>query len=577
MLSRQDTQRSKYNAQVAAMVSKLSRTQFYAESPLLAPLRQRLLDLARDGDAKSGEERQDLNDDQIAAAFSQLVPISTYADYVSFVERVSTPSDSVPSDTLGVGTPRFLIHSSSTSGGKPKIFADYSDPRAAHIVKASMIARAANVTGRFMSVTSIAVKEEMNGIPLCFYSVSFFRRMMELEGVLTDEDLIHYADPWTGGFPAAIKLVKHYHSFLAVMALFALSARDIGYLQFVFGSTTTDLMNLMVKQWSQLVRCIEHGVLLDDLELEEELKPVIMNAWKANPERARELAKIDVGVEGWLKRVWPDLQVLEASCAGIFASAVPKIRFALGPQVKHVFGSYACTEGGIIGVNMQDPGNPHLFHIVDQGCIFEFMDLDSDRNLVNMADLVAGKRYALIISNPSNGLWRYNLEDIFEHTGYHPATNQPLMNYCGRDTGVRLMACLLSDAEVRASVEKAIFEPYGKDLFTGEYVSFFDDSESDDALCVCVEAESDDLELIFDRETVEKKLTALLSVQNELFEAGQMNGRVGPCIVRLLKPGSFAEFRAWKTGELNSSVGQVKVPTVVASLELKQWFNARML
>ncbi|KAJ3231691.1 hypothetical protein HDU81_003579 [Chytriomyces hyalinus] len=575
MLSRQDTQRSKYNAQVAAMVSKLSRTQFYKESPLLAPLRERLLDLARDASAKNGEAQQALSDDQVAAAFSQLVPISTYADYVAFVERVTAPSDSVPSDTLGVGTPRFFIHSNSTSGGKPKVFADYSDPRAAHVVKASMIARTANVTGRFMSVTSIAVKQNLNGIPLCLFSVSFFRRVIELDGVVADEELIQYADPWTGGFPAAIKLVKHYHSFLAVMALFALSARDIGYLQFVFGSTAIDWMNLMSKQWSQLVHCIRHGVLLDDLVLDEELKPVITNAWKANPERARALEEIDVGAEGWLKRVWPDLQVLEASCAGIFASAVPKIRFALGPQVKHVFGAYACTEGGIVGANMQDPENPHLFHILDQWFNFEFFEMDSDRMLVTTPDLVVGKRYSLVISNPSNGLWRYNLEDILEHVGYHPATNQPLMNYCGRDTGVRLSGCLLSDAEVRASVEKAIFEPYGKDTFTGEYVSFFDDSN---ALCVCVEFESQhDLESSFDREAVEKKLTALLCVENELFQAEQLNGRAGPCIVRLLKPGSFAEFRAWKTGELNSSVGQVKVPTVVASLELKQWFNVRIL
>jgi hypothetical protein len=48
--------------------------------------------------------------------------------------------------------------------------------------------------------------------------------------------------------------------------------------------------------------------------------------FKPNPDRAEELRKIEKGQEGWLKKVWPSLTVINAAFGGMYAASVPKVR-----------------------------------------------------------------------------------------------------------------------------------------------------------------------------------------------------------------------------------------------------------
>jgi len=47
---------------------------------------------------------------------------------------------------------------------------------------------------------------------------------------------------------------------------------------------------------------------------------------KPNPQRAAKLRAIEKGQEGWLKQIWPELQVLHASAGGVYALLVPRVR-----------------------------------------------------------------------------------------------------------------------------------------------------------------------------------------------------------------------------------------------------------
>ncbi|KAJ3284848.1 hypothetical protein HDU79_007814 [Rhizoclosmatium sp. JEL0117] len=219
---------------------------------------------------------------------------------------------------------------------------------------------------------------------------------------------------------------------------------------------------------------------------------------------------------------------------------------------------------------MQDQSDPNLFQILNIFGVFEYLEVGNGGAIVSAANLKEGQTYKLVVSNKRVGVWRYNLQDLVQHVGYHPVTSNPIVRYIGRDGGLRLVPSFVSEQQLKRAAD-AVFKTTNKALVK-EFVTFADNSEPNEAVGFCFEAADENRTL--DTGVWEDILTVSLREQNERFE--QFYGdKLRKCVVRVLRSGTFAEYRAWRAEVVGS--GQVKIPVVIQALETKEWFLARCL
>ena len=74
----------------------------------------------------------------------------------------------------------------------------------------------------------------------------------------------------------------------------------------------------------------------------------------------------------------------------------------------------------------------------------------------------------------------------------------------------------------------------------------------------------------------QKAFEALVSTDDE--HEGVFNaGRLRLPTIRILKSGTFAEYRQWRGDKLNMGVGQVKVPMVMMDPDSIEWLEKRVV
>ncbi|ORY31912.1 hypothetical protein BCR33DRAFT_703045 [Rhizoclosmatium globosum] len=504
--------------------------------------------------------------DDLEAAFTKLVPITTYADYKDLQDSIISGNVDTP-NVLFPKLPNYIMNSSSTSGGKSKFFAIHADEDigvkmlAMQKMKAGRIAEGSVV----LEINSISA-QNVFGLSVCPGSILAARMALKVKGLPTDEEIAATVDS-SNGIPWAIKLVQDYSTLLALHSLFGLVDTRVGYISAVFSSIWLDWAHYIQTHKGELLQCIEFGTLPVACLIEEELQESIMKHWKANPARAQELRGINFNHDGWMKVVWPELQFAEAGCGGVFASGIPRIRSAIGPSVPLVFGPYASTEAMVMGISLQNETDPNLFQMINfGGCLFEYLELNG--KLVSGAELKQGQRYKLIVSNKRLGIWRYDLSDVLEHVGFHPGSKNSIMRYIGREGGIRLVPTFISEQEIITAAKSVFDSTNGK--VAREFLSFPDSTAGMEAVAFCFEAVDNNHNLDVDH--MEDTLTNVLRSQNERFGLF-LGDSLRKCAVRVLPPGTFAEYRGWKARSVGS--GQVKIPVVVTNLEVRDWFLAR--
>ncbi|KAJ3402048.1 hypothetical protein HDV05_008783, partial [Chytridiales sp. JEL 0842] len=370
---------SRRKKSIAHFVNRLQSTTFYKTSPSLALFREMLLDY-----------EGPLSDDELVKVFVENVPVSSYATYEPYVSRfLAKPcTESSVLDLLTPGLPAFISHSSSTSGGKPKLFptdADFTFSRNGDVWTKSASRYLKHEGGKYFSMHSLVVRDtvfvtrglgsneqETLKIPVCLGSVAYQRAAIGHLDVGCDEDLRHSIDPETG-YPLAIKLIRNYESFLFMSACFALADEDLEHVVAVFSTLLLDWIKLIIKNWDSLIECVEFGVLPRCEGVDDNMYQILQSHFHANSSRSKFLRSLSKG-KGWLKVVWPKLEIFEASSGGVFADAVTEIMWNAGDMITFKQGVYASTETNVIGLSMNDPSDVNLFQIVDlYDNVFEYL------------------------------------------------------------------------------------------------------------------------------------------------------------------------------------------------------------
>ncbi|KAG1743315.1 GH3 auxin-responsive promoter-domain-containing protein [Suillus paluster] len=203
-------------------------------------------------------------------------------------------------------------------------------------------------------------------------------------------------------------------------------------------------------------------------------------------------------------------------------------------QVKHIldpdvilqtprYGSSEC----VIGPPYQ-PGDLNRFRVLLDDAFIKYLDVDTEEvsnNLCAAWEAEPGRLYELVLTT-CNGLWRYRLGDVAELLGFAPDDGSPVVRFVERRNAViKFDTTFLTEAQLVQSISSATQDTIGV---------------------------------------------------NKNIKRAYDTGAFGMPTIRIVKPGTFTQYRKWKGEAVVIGTCQVKVPVVKSDTTAQEWIMNRV-
>ena len=338
-------------------------------------------------------------------------------------------------------------------------------------------------------------------------------------------------------------LYSNYHmDFRYLKSFYALKERNITSIVAPYTTTVYDLLHFIEENWIQLIHDIRAGVLSKDADIMPDIREKLQAELQPDPERADELEKIFE--EGFdtpiLKRLWPNMEYINAIGSGGFLSYTEKIRRYSG-DLPMCFANYSCSEAMVAVVTQVESFD---YTLIPMGAYYEFLPADISETdpaslmekTLDMDELEEGKDYEIILTNLS-GFYRYRLGDVIHVNGYEGKSPRVCFKY-RRSQLISIDSEKTTEPQIEYAVEQFAKESgigvvsyslYGdRDVTPGRYILFLEPERH-----VGREA------AIRYRSILEKYLCEA----NEEY-ADRLNEKIlAPLEVRILQKGSYVLYR----------------------------------
>lgn len=527
-------------------------------------------------DFREAIAQRNSNDDiEFLRSFREFVPTTNYEPYRPFIAKFfATPcKESDVKSMFAPGLPYCLAISSTTSGRAPKTFPIYRPP--SHLLHHPLYLSLRHSEGSTLSPSSLsfgqALKMDLEDgqssqmLPVCSVTVGFLRMQMNWD-IEHDMDRLEL---WVPGntSPYAISLVKNYRAFFILNALFALADCRVTTIRFLFASVFVNFLQYIEDEWTLLIDCVAKGI-IPDMENLEHVREPLEKHFAPNPIRAAELREIGPpGIEGWAVRVWPDLKKFIGITGGPAAASVPKVTRVLGSSVAMQSPCYGSSECYIAIPYFN--GNPNTdFKVVPIDGVTEYLDVRSNEpseRVLSAWELETGGHYEPVLTT-RNGLWRYRIGDVVVVKGFAPDDGLPVINYLHRRDGSLGLA--YGTACTESQLTDAIIS--ASERWIGQIIDFTvvaDDRDTPVTYGYLVEIGGN---IGTEAKMATQQIFEDLMENNE-YHMAFWQGRARKPTVRLVKKGTFTEYRRQKCENTNVSMAQVKVPIVLSDPSFREW------
>jgi len=196
--------------------------------------------------------------------------------------------------------------------------------------------------------------------------------------------------------------------------------RDAHLIITVNPSTLVEMQANVNEFYDEYCDDIEHGTVSKKFPIPDNIRTILEAYTKPNPQRAAELRKLKERYGAVLpKHYWPNMQIVNTWFCGNTRIYYEKIRDSFPPDcVFHEF-SYVSTEckaGLVLKSNVEETtvfGHMNYFEFIHES------DLENPNpEICQLYELKEGQRYCMLVTT-SAGLYRYNMNDLLEITGYY--------------------------------------------------------------------------------------------------------------------------------------------------------------
>ena len=391
----------------------LAEIEHYTKDPMKAQRNTLKKILSRNKNCELGK-KYNFKDIHSIEEFQEKVPITTYADYEPYVDRMIQNKEK----NLMFSGPNIRYCSSSGSVGKPKILPksikdlwnmqcigfSCSVATAAHYLKKVKGIKMPAQMGPLVLVLSghrLEDGKQCNGagqIPL-----TYLKALM----------------PFFCTSPSSLLFPEHEElldtSYLQLR--FALENRNVSYLGSIVVTLLTTMFDYLEENWEMLCDDIEKGIINPNIKITPELYKSYSKKFKPNPRRAAELRReFEKGFDTPIApRIWPKLTWAYGMIGSNLKVYVDRLRKSIGPDIPLHNMGYAAAEGFFA---MPTELDVHDGVLLPHCIFFEFLPVDDDAEDADdnakpllISDLEVGKKYEVIVSNFS-GLYRYRIEDV---------------------------------------------------------------------------------------------------------------------------------------------------------------------
>ncbi|KAL2613964.1 hypothetical protein R1flu_025656 [Riccia fluitans] len=560
----------------------------YLEDVTKRPLREqeRMLEhiLSKNGHCEY-LRRFGLNGATDVKTFRERVPVSDYNDVWPFVQRIMN-GDFSP--VLCGDRIVEILQSSGTTNGKGKL----------HPVTEEDL----NLRTTLWNIMTPALNRALPGLEkgkcLFFYSVhgstvtpggivaqsattSFIRSKMFRERLFNPTYRLTSPDGvFNTHAPATDVMYAH--------LLLALVQREhVMRMGAIFAYGLVRAIRYLEEFWPDLCEDIRNGTTNEGRLTTEHIKKEVMTILRPDPARADALREIcsSESWEGILKRIWPNLKVLDTVSTGASSIYLPNLDFYSGKLPVICTQFYACTEG-FFGINCEPtkPPEENAYTLIPTIAYYEFIPVKPRRRvsrpvacsdaaepersrqcteeILDLTQLEIGQEYEILITTVS-GLYRYSIGDILKVVGFYNATpsfqvvrrKKTLISVSNEKTdeqdlflAVTAAAKLLEPLQLRVHDYTSTADLSQK---VGHYVIFWELAQStSDSTSSCTDVPEDVLDDCCG--IIETNL-------NDVYREYRRDGYIGAAEIRILKPGTFDEIvkHAFSIG---TTVTQYKTP-----------------
>lgn len=221
--------------------------------------------------------------------------------------------------------------------------------------------------------------------------------------------------------PYAVSEIENYDERYFLFARFALASR-VSFIATPNPSTLLRLARICVENQDALVQAIYDGTPGVDLKKQPEIYAELSAALKPEPARARQLSAV-IAENGFLKlaECWTDLRLIGCWLGGSVGVQSKRLGEIFGDVPQRDLG-YLASEGNFTMPVAE--GNSSGILALENG-YYEFVpedEIDSaEQRVLSAYELEAGRRYGILLTTAA-GLYRYQINDIVEVTGFYHET-----------------------------------------------------------------------------------------------------------------------------------------------------------
>lgn len=282
---------------------------------------------------------------------------------------------------------------------------------------------------------------------------------------------------------------------------------------------------------------IRKGAISSLFHIENDIKKSIMSELAPNPGRAEFLMRL-FKEKGRLypPDFWPDLKVIECWKGGTIGLYLNDLRAFFGGQIIIRDFGYLSTEARC-SLPVRDDASEGILTVGSN--FYEFIpeeEIDKPKQRYLTVDQIEKGRNYYVIFTSKNGLYRYDIDDIIRVTGFHNRT--PLITFIQKGKNV---SSAVGEKLYENQIIHAVNKAKESSRVEVAYFSFCLDQKVPPRYALVIEFAK--------QPSKTAKMDFLLSCERILSEANieykmkRRSQRLGHPTMKILKPGSFEEFR----------------------------------
>lgn len=372
-----------------------------------------------------------------------------------------------------------------------------------------------------------------------------------------------------------------------IMALYSLpyqvfeiedyEARHYAILRISIEQNITNIATLNPNTIVLLIRKIEkwQGLIIDDIslgklsekfEISPDIRAILEKSFKPNPKRADELKKI-LKTSGRLlpKDVWPNMKLIECWQGGMMKLYLKELEDYFGIIPKRDIGCVSTEARNSIPISDDTPSGV----LAIQTNFYEFIPkediADERRRTILCAELEEGREYFIIVTT-AGGLYRYNIDDIIKVTGFFKRT--PLIEFVQKGLGATSLA---GEKLYESHVNEAMAGVMEKEKIRLEFFCAVAKPLEGPRYAFLVEF-SGPQPTDKDTARILASIEEALRGQNREYDYVRQAQLLDSPVMKILKPGSFEDYRARKTAKSAAGEGQFKAPELTADPDFENNF-----